>query len=125
MLLTVGRTYHYHKFTVAAHIRILVLRTFPGNALRSTAVDVNFIYLRTTGLVRCKGQVLAVREPGRFRIVATTIRHLTDLTGTNVHDIQVQATGFRQGERQCAAIRRKRRRTVVTRERRYLANRAI
>ena len=41
LLPTVGAD-HYHKFTVAADIRILVLRTFPGNTLWRTAVDIHF-----------------------------------------------------------------------------------
>ena len=41
---------HYHKFTVAAHVCVLVLRTFPGNTLRSTAVNIDFVDLWTAGL---------------------------------------------------------------------------
>ena len=102
LLPTIGAD-HYHKFTVAADIRILVLRTFPGNTLWRTAVDIHFINLRTTGLVRSKCQVLAIREPGRFGIVTATISHLADLTRSQIHYVQVQTTGFRQGECQFAA----------------------
>jgi hypothetical protein len=39
LLLTVGRAYHYHNFTISADVSILVLRTFPGNTLRRTFLD--------------------------------------------------------------------------------------
>src|SRR5699024_11603480 len=116
---------HYHKFTVAADIRILVLRTFPGNTLWRTAVDIHFINLRTTGLVRSKCQVLAIREPGRLGIVTATISHLADLTRSQIHYVQVQTTGFRQGECQFAAVWRECRCTVVTRECSHLTYSAI
>src|SRR5699024_439510 len=106
----------YHRFTFGVDIRILVLRTFPGNTLWRTAVDIHFINLRTTGLVRSKCQVLAIREPGRFGIVTATISHLADLTRSQIHYVQVQTTGFRQGECQFAAVWRECRCTVVTRE---------
>src|SRR5690606_8339240 len=116
VLLTTRSTDHYHCFTIGTDVSILVLRTFPGNTLRCSAVDIHFINLWTTCLVRRKGQILAVREPGWLSVVATTIRDLTDLTRTNIHHVQVQATGFRQGKRQFGTVRRERRRTVVTRE---------
>ena len=105
MLLTAGRADHYHGFTIRAHVGVLVLRTFPGDTLRRAAINVDFIYLRTTCLVRGEGQILAVREPAWFGVVAATVGHLTNLTGSQIHYVQVQATGFRQRERQFRTIR--------------------
>ena len=116
MLLAAGRADHYHRFTIRAHVSVLVLRTFPGDTLRRAAINIDFIHLRTTGLIRGEGQVLAVREPAWFGVVAATVGHLTNLTRAQIHHVQVQATGFRQRESQFRAIRRERRRAVVLRE---------
>ncbi len=77
----------------------------PSDTLRRAAINVDFIYLRTTCSVRSEGQILAVREPAWFGVVAATVGHLTNLTGSQIHYVQVQATGFRQRERQFRTIR--------------------